>query len=326
MPTYYKTEAALGTQIHMVVVTDRKQDWAEGLLQRFWLEILLFEKRCSRFIQDSELALFNRSAGSRINITPEFKSVLIAAQRMGMMTDGLYNPFVLPALQRAGYKQSLVPEYAHDVVDDHSAKRVVPVKALTIGDNWADIPYGSAIDLGGCGKGFIGDALADMADAQEGLAGYWFSIGGDVVTSGCDEHGKAWTVYITPRITDISSQARIGSATAPKDSRFAVATSTVRYRAGVSAGKAWHHIIDPTTGEPAETNIVLASLCGNSLLEADVLASCAIIVGYPKVKTWLKKFDQQGVMLQIVHKNGATGSDSESIETKTIGQGIKKWL
>jgi FAD:protein FMN transferase len=324
MKTFYQTEAALGTQIHMAVVTDKDKVWADDVLRRFWLEVLLFEKRCSRFIQSSELSQFNRAAGIRSVITPEFRSVLSAAKRMGELTDGLYNPFVLPALQRAGYKQSLVPEYAKDEVDDHSTKQIVGVEALEFGDSWASIPYGTAIDLGGCGKGFIGDALADMADEQEGLAGYWFSIGGDVVTAGRDEQGEPWTVYITPHVTDISEQARIGAATAPSNGRFALATSTVRYRAGVVEGRRWHHIIDPRSGKPADTNIILASICGSSLLEADVLASCAIIIGHPEVKPWLKRHAAYDALLQIAENSGS--GEKPVITTRTIGQGIKKWL
>lgn len=322
MKTFYRTDPALGTQIHMAIVTGKDEAWADKLLQQFLLEILLFEKRCSRFIQSSELSQFNRAAGVRSRITPEFREALMAAKRMGQTTDGLFNPFVLPALQRAGYKRSMVPEYAGDELDDHSAKQVVGVEALEIGDNWASIPYGTAIDLGGCGKGFIGDALADMADRHDGLEGYWFSIGGDVITAGKDEQGQPWTVYITPHITDIGENARIAAATAPSDSRFAVATSTVRYRAGAEAGKAWHHIIDPRTGQPATTSVVLASTCGPSLLEADVFASCAIIIGYPDAENWLKDHVPQGALMQIVDSDSGM-SDISAIITKTTGHNIK---
>jgi thiamine biosynthesis lipoprotein len=269
-------------------------------------------------MQSSELSQFNRAAGTRAAITPEFRSVLLAAKHMADASGGLFNPFILPALQRAGYRQSMVPEFTNDEQDDHSAKRLVAATALEIGDGWAGIPYGTAIDLGGCGKGFIGDVLADMADKQDGLSGYWFSIGGDVVTAGCDERGEPWTVYVTPHISDISQQSRLASATAPStsmDTHFAVATSTVSFRT--------NHIIDPRDGKPANTNIVLVTTCGDMLLEADVFASCAIILGYPKAVSWLKQHVPQGAFLQIKHDNGDT---QPLITTKTIGHSIKKWL
>jgi len=298
--TYYQQRQALGSQVHIALVSDAKPTIVNDLMRSFWLDIFLFEKRCSRFIHNSELSLFNRSAGNRQPVTAEFRDVLLAARSMGRLTGGLYNPFVLPALQQAGYKQSLVPEYSDDVHDDHSTKRLVPVEALEIGDDWASIPYGTAIDLGGCGKGFIGDVMAGRAEQTSQLLGYWFSVGGDVVTGGMDEHGQPWTVYISPHIKDLSESQRIGSATAPKDGgRFAVATSTVRFRKGQAEdGKMWHHIIDPRSGKPAETNVLLASIAAKTLLEADVLASCVIIEGYPDAKAWLADKAVDGLLVQ----------------------------
>jgi len=49
-----------------------------------------------------------------------------------------------------------------------------------------------------------------------------------------------------------------------------------------------HHIIDPKTGKPAKTDLKLATVCASSAVYADVLASCAIIVGSKAAPTMLE--------------------------------------
>lgn len=300
---------ALGTSVQLTIVADQEPQIVDGWLRQLWLELLLFEKRCSRFLPNSELSQFNRAAGMQQRISPELRDVLLAAQRMGKLTDGLFNPFVLPALQRAGYVHSLVEGYEADPVDDHSARQVVPVERLQVGDDWASIPYGTALDLGGCGKGYIGDVLAAMMRNRE-IQGFWFSVGGDVVTYGSDAGGEPWTVSV---VESIQRPGRVLARVAMPDAGpYAVATSTTRLRKGERQGKAWHHIIDPRTGTPAETDLSLASVWSSSLLEADVLASCLIIEGLSAAGQYSGRF---GSVRSVLVQNN---EDS----CKTYGPGI----
>lgn len=283
MRTHYQERQALGTRVQLTLVVD-ETCVVDELFRSLWLEILLFEKRCSRFLPESELSSFNRSAGVKQPVSEEFRQVLTAAQEWAARTDGLYNPFVLPALQRAGYDHSLASGHEADVQDDHAHKKLVDASRLEVGDTWARIPYGTAIDLGGCGKGYVGDVLVSMAAGRPDVKGFWFSVGGDVVMAGTDEAGDCWTVNVRPSPAQTEYAGRI---TAPGPEAFAVATSTTLVRQGRVKGKRWHHIIDPRTGQPADSDLVMATVCAGTLLKADVLASCAIIVGSSGLGTLL---------------------------------------
>ena len=278
MRTTYQERRALGCRVQLALVMDEDdQAGVEDLMRTLWLEILYFEKRCSRFLPDSELSQFNRQAGTKQPVSAELADILAAAADMAVRTDGVYNPFILPALQKAGYVGSLEPGRADDSIDDFSARSVASAGQLELGDGWARIPYNTAIDLGGCGKGYIGDRLADMVAGMDDLAGYWFSIGGDTVLGGSDESGAPWTLYLQP---DPKVDDRIGEIVVPGDGGpWAVATSSTRYRKGKHSGGAWHHIIDPRSGKAADTDLELAIIHGHSLLLADVLATSVLIVG-----------------------------------------------
>lgn len=243
--------------------------------------------------------MFNRNAGLKRTISTELQEVLTAAREIADITNGLYNPFILPALQAAGYSHSRVPGYEQDAVDDHSSRSVVSSEELEIGDNWARIPFGTAIDLGGCGKGYLADRL--RARLPDAVTGYWFSFGGDIAVGGHDEHNQPWN--ITVQSADDSS---INIATLNVTTVSGIATSGTTVHRGKRTDKPWHHIIDPRTCQPAETDVLLATVCDSSTLRADVLASCAVILGCKEGLRFLKEQGIKAAVLQCRTLNGKT--------------------
>ncbi|HEV2403725.1 MAG TPA: FAD:protein FMN transferase [Candidatus Saccharimonadales bacterium] len=297
MLVHNRSETALGCGVTLVLVSAAGQPIIEDYFRRLWLSVFEFEQQCSRFLPGSELSQFNRSAGIRQAVSPSFRKVLAAAKGMAARSNGLYNPFILPALQRAGYVRSMLTAYKDDEVDNFSGRTIVPAAELTIGEDWASIPYGTAIDLGGCGKGYIGDRLADQADTFPELAGYWFSLGGDVITGGLDELGELWVVQVESAISDDEPSAVIRM---PGPDRYAVATSSA-VRMAPKIGRRHHHIIDPRTGKAAVSDISLATTYAHSALLADVFASCLIITGSADAQSYLEKCDLLGALLQTRH-------------------------
>lgn len=294
LQTFYETYPALGSTIKLCLTATMSRSEADELFRELKKTIILFEKRCSRFLPSSELSLFNQKAGIKRGISPELRDVLVKAHRIGRQTNGLYNPFVLPSLQRAGYVHSVVNDYADDPTNDYSQRHLTPVTDIEIGDNWARIPHGTALDLGGCGKGYIGDQLADFIDNNQAVHGYWLSIGGDVVLRGIHETGKPIVVDVRDEVSN-EVVAQIQSI---NRQRFGVATSTVMRRKGVKDGVSWHHIIDPRTGRPAESDIRTMTVCSDSLLAADVHATNCIIVGLDSVPGYLHKHAITEAVLQ----------------------------
>lgn len=290
---YAQKHLALGSNIELCIVSNRPQADIDTLYYNLWNRIFTFEKQCSRFLPASELSFLNRRAGAKHTVSPSFRQVLLAAKTIGLTTDGLYNPFILPALQAVGYSHSLVSGHEHDAVDDHSHRRVVPITELEIGDDWVRIPYGTAIDLGGCGKGYIGDQLAAMV--PEWVTGYWFSLGGDIVAGGTDEGEAAWRIGVQ---SAAESDKDCLTITLPTSERFAIATSGTTHRKGVKEGKAWHHLIDPRTLRPAITDMRVATVCATSGLKADVLASCAVILSHTDSRNFLQRREVSAGILQ----------------------------
>ena len=295
-----QTKLALGGNITLSIVTGMKPDEVNRLFKRLWQQVYLFERRFSRFLPMSELSTFNRSTGLQTPTTPEFRDLLKDAKRLGVETDGIYNSFILPALQRAGYTKSAASGYERDKQTDYTNRRVVGIDHLIIDDNWAQIPYGTALDMGGCGKGYLADQLGQILKNQS-IQGYWLSLGGDVVTMGLDKFNNHIRL-------DIQNANNLSSTTdwiinCPAE-HFATATSGTFKRKNQNEKKEWHHIIDPITLEPAVTDIRLATVCADTAVRADVLASCAVILGSKKAPAFLKSHGVKAALLQCVDENG----------------------
>ncbi len=318
--SYSQVNLALGSDVTLMLVSDKSVDEMDRIFSGLWHYIYKFERSFSRFIPASELSRLNRAAGLRTQISPEFRELLIAAKDMSVKTGGLYNPFILPALQSAGYKRSAVPGYENDPTDDYSRRHVVLSDQLQIGDDWAQIPTDTAIDMGGCGKGYLADKLGYMA-LSVGITRYRFSLGGDIATAGTDEVGHNWLIGIQ----DANNLAGELSTTieCPIEP-FAVATSGTFRRQHHIADKDWHHIIDPVTFKPAVTDVRLATVCAETALLADVMASCAVIVGADKAAGLVKPLGARSMFIQGMNSNKSfEKSFGRFIMRESISEGLR---
>lgn len=319
---YRQSKQALGGDVTLAFISEDED--AAQIMQELWLRVYTFEKRFSRFLPGSELSVFNRSAGLRAYITPEFKALLSRAKELSVQTQGLYNPFILPALQRAGYVRSAAPGYEDDEQEDHSHKTVVAIDRLQIGTDFATIPYGTALDFGGCGKGYLAEQLGHFL-RESGAKGYWLSLGGDIAVFGKDENGNPMRIAVQDarKLDDSLPVYAESSDTHP----YALATSGVfRRKNQQDNGGTWHHIINPKTQEPAKTDILLATICCRDAALADVLASCAIIEGSKQAGKMLKANGADGWLIQHKLTNGdirVIRSDTmfKTSQTLTAGAG-----
>jgi len=311
---YHQTKKAVGSDVTLVLVADETETRVDDFFNELWSQIYKFERRFSRFIPASELSLFNRSGGKQTAISPSFRKLLLASKSMSELTNGLYNPFILPALQRAGYTHSFLPGHEDETHDDYSNRNVVLADQLEVGDDWAKIPFNTSLDMGGCGKGYLADQLA--SDIPDFIKGFWFSLGGDIIAGGHNELNKPWTVHIADTI-NLEGQRPFVFQPNNFDT-FAVATSGTTIRRGVNAKNTkWHHIIDPRTQQPSTSDLRLASVYSKNAINADVLASSAIIVGSSDAKEFLEKRGvQAGLLQQTSGKEIAFGNTLQSIVLK----------
>ena len=285
---------ALGSEAYITLVGTDEQFLA-ATFDTLWQELSLFEQTFSRFLSDSELTYVNERAGLPTDVSPEFVALAQAARQYMERTGGLYNPFVLPALQRAGYKGSWPNMATQGGAPDFSDGEFSNAASLEINAGSVTIPNQTALDFGGIGKGYALDQLAQIIQRQS-ITNFWLSFGGDVLAAGTDSDGSPWTIHISQAVNQDKTCATIQAGSKP----YAVATSGILKR----AGEGWNHLIDPRTGQPTKTDILSATVATDSGTAADVYAKCLVLAGSKGAPKLAQKLKISNYVLQIRAKQG----------------------
>jgi thiamine biosynthesis lipoprotein len=279
---------ALGSDVVLTLVGENEARLTAAF-EDLWQALGLFEQTFSRFLPDSELSYVNEQAGLPTPVSQEFVALARSARRMTQATEGLYNPFVLPALQRAGYKGSWPSPETQGETPDHSSRQIVPGTQLKIQAQTVHIPHGSALDFGGIGKGYALDELAAVLRKLQ-IGSYWLSLGGDIRAAGQASDGLPWRVGVASAVDETSVSECVLDETLP-----AIATSTTLKR----AGKGWNHLIDPRTGQSTQSDIVMSTVAAATGVEADVYAKCLLLIGSKAAPVLAEKLGITQYLLQI---------------------------
>lgn len=249
------------------------------------------ERRFSRFLPESELARLNR-AESPSTVSDELLALLLRAKAHAIDTDGLFEPAVGATMRATGYDRSFAPG-ALDRDDAPSATPYASIAMLDIDEEHHRVarPSHVQIDFGGFLKGLTVDRAAALAPGAVIV-----DAGGDAVLRGAPPGDPGWTIEIEdPR----DAERTIGTIVV-RD--HAVATSAANRRRWRRGGQTMHHLIDPRTREPAETDVVQATVLAPTAELADVMAKVAFVLGSEDA---MRELDRRGLSGVLVLEDGA---------------------
>jgi thiamine biosynthesis lipoprotein len=258
---------ALNTDVEVSVIDPSHSDRLV-LVERVFGDI---ERRFSRFLTSSELSQLNVSGGSPVPVSRDLIDLLERSLHLHCLTDGVFDPAIIGDLESAGYDQSFEHVAA---ATDHAAARApnhrsIAAMRVDVRSSTVTLPAGLRLDLGGIGKGY---AVECAADVLRPASDFLINAGGDIYASGCGVDGERWLASVVHPVT-----GREASTVRLRDQ--GLATSTTAIRRWTRGGREMHHIIDPRTGEPARSDVMSASVIAPSVVEADVFAKAALILG-----------------------------------------------
>ncbi len=270
---------AMGCRMLGIVDTDEPEVPA---LDQLPAQFEAWEQALSRFRSDSELCELNCRPGIPVEVSHVLWDVFMAACEAEAETRGLVNPLIADALVSAGYDQTFDQLQSAGVLSA-PALTVFPVPAL--GDVASDplqrtlkLPHGARLDFGGVAKGWAAQqALLSMAACGPAL----FSAGGDLVVSGPRTRGEPWQIGVDDPFHPGEFMENIYLA------RGGVATSGKDYRHWMRGGMLQHHIIDPRSGLPAETDVLTATVVAPDAMLAEAFAKAILISGSEAGLSWL---------------------------------------
>lgn len=279
---------AMGTDVELLLNPAVDADEAEQALDAAAREIAAIEKLASRFDRESELSRLN--AAGTLEVSPDLMRLVTLALQMRDATAGRFDPTLHAAIVAAGYDRTLddipadgpaagVPQPGGGDVDANPQTGVI-----TLG-------MGVALDLGGIAKGWAADRAADLL----GMAGSCLvSMGGDIAVRGSLD-GEPWPIEVQHgEGTAVIGLTRGGMATSGTDRR--------RWRRD---GKDMHHVIDPATGRPSDTDLVRVTAVAEDAAHAEVWATALLVSGSGAAAD---EADRMGMPAVLVAADGNTTS------------------
>ena len=280
---------------HMLAALEYPPSRAGKLLDRVPVWFEEWEDALSRFRPGSELTRLNQASGEAVRVSETLWDVFMVSNQAYKDSGGLVTPMVLGALVEAGYKNSFDVLSRNQVV---GVQEKILIRSLDEVERWPEsrtlrLPAGEQIDFGGVAKGWAAhQAMLRLKSYGPVL----INAGGDIAISGLGAEAQPWLIGIDDpfQVGRSLGTLRLG--------RCGVATSGRDYRRWTQNGAWKHHIIDPHTAEPAETDVVSATVIAPTVLEAEMAAKALLILGRQAGETWLAA--QPGLSGLMVTEDG----------------------
>ena len=203
--------------------------------------IHVFNERFSRFLPDSEVCAFRKAEAGEYPVSEEFAVLLERAGGLRRLTNGLYDPAVGGLLEEAGYDAaySMVP---HPGVEEFRLpKWEIRGHVLRV-----DGPV--VFDLGGMGKGYCIDRVADILETL-GYTHYLVDGGGDIYAT-TKRGGEPWHIAL-----EYPGKLDTAAGTVELADQGLAVSDTFRRQWG-----GWHHIVHPFLRAPIEGVLGVAAL------------------------------------------------------------------
>lgn len=245
-----------------------------------------WEASLSRFREESELSALNRSNGEWVAISETMWRVIQEALWAAGESDGLVTPALLDQLKTAGYDRTFeLLDRSLPFSSSESSKSIVDWRAIQLdaSDHRVRVPVGMHLDFGGVAKGWAAQQAAQRLSA---IAPALVDAGGDIAISAARANGERWPIAVADPFRAESDLELLMIA------QGGVATSGRDYRRWQRNGKWQHHIIDPRTGVPAETNVLSATILATTTIAAEVAAKVVLILGGRAGLDWIEARDE----------------------------------
>jgi len=286
MTFVYHPFRAMGCQMQIVTVGDGDADAVTFAIEGFaqWESVL------SRFRPDSELNALSLHPNQWRACSPVLWEVLVTADWAWRVSNGLVDPTIRATLEAHGYNQTFTAITATKITNavlpigwqhvqlDHTQQRI-----------W--VPQGMSLDLAGVAKSWAAQQAVQLLRSFPAAA---VDAAGDIVMWGTPPDDDAWPIdieplpgYDPPAMLALTPATAI--ATSGRDQR--------QWRRG--DGSNAHHIIDPRTSAPSQSDVIRASVIAPTLVAADIAARTLVILGHQAGFAWLSQYADHAALLHL---------------------------
>ena len=205
-------------------------------------------------------------------------------------TGGALDISVYPIVRAWGFTTG-----SYQVPDEETIQSLLPLVDYTqiqydAATGVVTLPEGMEIDLGSVAKGYAGQLAAQML-REHGVQSALLNLGGNVQTVGAKPDGSPWQIGIKdPQGEDAMMVLSVEDQ--------AVVTSGGYERYFEQDGQTYWHIMDPSTGHPADSGLISVTIVGDEGVICDGLSTALFVMGLEKAADlWAQSGDFEAVFV-----------------------------
>lgn len=265
-----------------------------------------YEKMWSHTREGSDIWRLNHAQGRPVSVSGETATILQAARRYSEETLGLFNIAMAPVADLWNHHRAQVPGA------DEIARALETVKAgkPRVTEDHAQLPTPeSRVSLGGIAKGYIADRVGELFEKKQ-IHHVLIDLGGNIVIKGApflakEEH-EHWNIGIrSPHHALERNRAEKRAAALARSPHgidlrtlrnkqmtveqpacilelndYSIVTSSIYERCFADEkGMVHHHIADPRTGRPSESDLASATVISKRSIDGDGFSTALLLMG-----------------------------------------------
>lgn len=278
-----KYSFAMGTVITQSVFSEKDES---ALCDEITDIISSLEDEISWRKENSDICSLNKTHSLRLS--REMKDVFLKSSQMYVDSSGAFDITVgkVTTLWNIGEESARVPSEK----EIRNALKYVDGSKVSISGDTVTIAENQFVELGAVGKGLACDRVRDYLRETD-IKGAVISVGGSILLYG-EKDKKGWNVAIR----DPKGESSDYMAYLTLD-EGCVSTSGDYERVLEKGGNKYHHIIDPKTGYPSESNLSSVTVVCESGFLSDALSTACFVLGRAEGEKLLEEYGAEGVFI-----------------------------
>lgn len=264
--------------------------YADKIIDEINDELKRLENTFSPYIETSEIYKINHNPNIDIGVSDEVFMLAQTALSYCEISEGLFDISIGPLVNLWDITSGNETVPSDDEIakaKSHIDYKNVELKVNIKNNNSIKIQEGMALDFGAVLKGYA--AACCQVIAQHYNVSGWVSIGGNMyVQKKNPQTGKDFKIGIRDPFGDESSY--FASVVIPNTT---MSTAGTYERFFIKDGVRYHHILNPFTGYPAESDLCSVTIISNDGTFADIMATTILMKGSNFVKEYAERFGCQ---------------------------------
>lgn len=278
---YSSTAIAMGTVVNIRLFGSDGEETAEAVennINETEKALLSWREK------NSDIERINASAGTTVSVSTETIDVIGKALDVSKNSGGVFDITVgkVTRLWDFGGDNQRLP--SDNEISE--ALESVNYSSVKITDTTVITAEGQSLDLGAVGKGAACDRLKLLLSSTNTESAV-ISVGGSLLLYG----DRSFNIGIVNPENDKEAMGTL------KLSDTCVSTSGNYEKFFVEGDKTYHHILDATTGYPADSRLSSITVVCESGTLSDALSTACYILGYNDSLALLQKYDAEAVFV-----------------------------